>query len=41
MGKKYENYTQIWEYLRDEYRPTQRSENLDFKLNFVEVRLTL
>jgi hypothetical protein len=28
-------------YLRDEYRPTQRSENLDFKLKFVEVRLIL
>jgi hypothetical protein len=34
------NYAQIWEFLRDEYELTQRFGNLDFKLKFVEVRVS-
>ncbi|XP_042435395.1 protein RETARDED ROOT GROWTH, mitochondrial-like [Zingiber officinale] len=30
------NYAQVWEYLRDEYELSQRFENLNFKLKFVE-----
>ena len=29
-------YAQIWEYLRDEYKLTQRFGSLDYKLKFVE-----
>lgn len=34
-------YAQIYEYLREEYEVTQRFGNLDFKLKFVEVKLSL
>lgn len=34
------NYAQVWEYLRDEYELSQRFENLNFKLKFVEVNLS-
>ncbi|XP_059446847.1 protein RETARDED ROOT GROWTH, mitochondrial-like [Corylus avellana] len=34
-------YAQIYEYLREEYEVTQRFGNLDFKLKFVEVNLSL
>lgn len=35
------NYAQVWEYLRDEYELSQRFENLNFKLKFVEHNISL
>ncbi|XP_042461884.1 protein RETARDED ROOT GROWTH, mitochondrial-like isoform X1 [Zingiber officinale] len=35
------NYAQVWEYLRDEYELSQRFENLNFKLKFVEHNISI
>jgi len=31
------NYAQIWEFLRDDFELDDRFENLDFKLNIIQV----